>query len=684
MPISKYARWFTSKWTRWIVFAIALLFIFSWPHADLTAELVLLASIPGIVGLALFGLTFWQKARIQIGRLQLRYKTVRHLTGVTAAICLLVPLAQYLGIRVENLYRTELAEKWVQDYRASKAQYRFAVAFTHLDGDQKDHLVGQLMDALAKIDSRLAVSPTVVDRTIAVSGDNPGIGHLEALGIAGDASADMVIWGKANTTANRIAGPIYLTNHGEAVSFSGAYLPGDFKLPDVPPDQLSDVLQMIVATGSAAAMRQMSFPFGDALEPSIKKVRILADNSRNTTNWSSDAQARVYFALGRAMGTSGYELNSRGSIEEAANYFRKALGVWNRDRNPLEWAMTQKSLGATLESLTASNDPKALQGAMDAYRASIAAYQSESDKLDAFGVQYRLGEVLNTMAMRSGSADLIRQAIAANQAAVAGLDERSHLYEWAAAQLSLAESYRILSDQQPTPANNSQAIAAYEAALRVYRRNTMPQMWIDAEEGVAMCLAQRGRLASNREDLERAVSICREVLAMCPRDRNPIVWASAQAMLGHSLRILGESTSNQLSLQQAGEAYQAALSEFSATNNPSNWADVEDGLANTYLTLGKRTQNAFYLHKAVDAFGALLQVYTREQNPRMWAWTKYNQGCALYDLASRENSIPRLKESIESYRAALTAISKEQNPKQWQDTEDNLNTAISQLHDLGG
>ena len=684
MTLPKYARWLTSKWTRRIAFAATLLFVFLWPHTDLTVVLVLLTSIPGLIGLTLWGLSFWHKARVQIGRLQLRYKRVRYVAGVIAVICLLVPFAQYLGLRVENHMHSVWASRWAQYYRASRAQYRFVVAFTHFDGDEKDRVAGALMESLEKIDSRLAVSPDIVNHTIVISGNNPGIGHLEALGIAGDASADMVIWGKADMTSDRVTGPIYLTNHGEETSFSGAYLPGDFKLPDIPSDQLSEVLQMIVATNSATVMHQMSFPFGDALESPIKRVRILADDPRKTSNWSADTQARVYFALGRAMGASGYELNSHDSIEEAANYFKKALGKWDRDHSPLEWAMTQKSLGATLESLTATNDPKALQGAMDAYRASIAAYQSQSDKLDAFGVQYRLGEVLNAMALRSGSADLIQQAIAANQAAAAGLDERSHPYEWAAAQMSLAASYRILSDQESKPDNHSRAIAAYQAALRVYRQDTTPQMWIEAQEGVAMCLLGRGELTSNRKDLERAVSISREVVAVCPRDRNPIVWASAQARLAHSLRGLGELDSNVLLLGQAGGAYQAALSEFTRANNPSDWADAEDGLAETYLALGKKTPSLFYLRQAADAYAALLQVYTREENPRMWAWTKYNQGNALYDVASWENSIPRLKESIESYRAALTVLSKKENPEQWKQTEENLNTALSQMHDLGG
>ena len=69
-------------------FGIALLVVFIWSHARLVTDLVIVTAIPGTIGAIVFGLTFWSKARVQIGRRQLRYKAVRRVAGIVALACL--------------------------------------------------------------------------------------------------------------------------------------------------------------------------------------------------------------------------------------------------------------------------------------------------------------------------------------------------------------------------------------------------------------------------------------------------------------------------------------------------------------------------------------------------------------------------------------------------------------------
>ena len=49
-------------------FGIALLVVFIWSHARLVTDLVIVTAIPGTIGAIVFGLTFWSKGRVQIGR----------------------------------------------------------------------------------------------------------------------------------------------------------------------------------------------------------------------------------------------------------------------------------------------------------------------------------------------------------------------------------------------------------------------------------------------------------------------------------------------------------------------------------------------------------------------------------------------------------------------------------------
>ena len=682
MTLPKYARWLASKWTRRVAFVIALGCAFLWPHADLTAELVLLASIPGVVGLVVFGLTFWQKARIQIGRLQLRYRRVRLVAGLAAVICLLVPFARYLGLRVENHFRTEWSSRRAQYYRASRAQYHFVVAFTHLDGDQNDRLVAQLMETLGKVDSRLAVSPTLINHTIAISGDSPAAGHLQALGFAEDEGADVVIWGRIGPNSSQ-PGPMYMTDYSDETPFSGAYLPTDFKLPDLPVEVAGNLLQLIVASRSAAQMGQLGFDFGDALEPSIKQVQAIADDSSESASWSGDTRARVDFALGVALRISAFETNSQESLKASISMFQKAFSQWTREANPLEWAMTELNLGMALRDQHEGESTDSLHKAIDAYRNALAVYQSRTDKLDTAAVQYEIGWTLEAISDREGNAGLTQQAIEAYRAASLDYDHREHPWAWAAVQVRMAGALGSLARLQDDPALYRKAIETLNGSLEVYERKRMPRKWLAVQFDIADYLAALGKLTRSRKDLRDSIAISRDILDSYPRYHNALVWASAQSMLGEALGILGQLDSSAGELQQAGTAYQAALSELSAAAHRSAWARAQDGLADTYLALGEQTNNRDYLNDAVNAYGELFKVYTRQSNPSAWAWTKNNQGWALYNLSFSEGDAP-LKDSIDHYREALSVLSKDKDARQRQTIQTNLDEALKELQKRGG
>src|SRR5260370_33795015 len=67
---------------------LVLLIVAIWPHSRLVINLVLVTAIPGLIAAIVWLLTFWQKARFQIGRLKLRYKSVRRSAGIATLLCL--------------------------------------------------------------------------------------------------------------------------------------------------------------------------------------------------------------------------------------------------------------------------------------------------------------------------------------------------------------------------------------------------------------------------------------------------------------------------------------------------------------------------------------------------------------------------------------------------------------------
>lgn len=81
---------------------LILLLEFFWPSAGLSVSLAHLAGLIGLAALCLCGLTFWSKARVEIGRRKLRYKAVRLNAGIVACIGLSFIVVQKLSLKLWN------------------------------------------------------------------------------------------------------------------------------------------------------------------------------------------------------------------------------------------------------------------------------------------------------------------------------------------------------------------------------------------------------------------------------------------------------------------------------------------------------------------------------------------------------------------------------------------------------
>ncbi len=413
---------------------------------------------------------------------------------------------------------------------------RVVVAIAHLEGDDGKQLEGRLRDALADLDRRLSITPIILNRTIAVSGRPQGIAHLDALGAVTDVRVDALIWGGAKGVAHPAVGPLSETMFGSDPQFGGAYLPGDFKLPELPADDLCTVLRLIAATQSAEFMQQWNYKFGDALEPLIKQVRAIADDSRKTSGWTADTRARVNLAVGIASSISGIELDSEDSLDTAIAYFQRTQADWTRERDPLEWAMAQQNLGLAQRSLAGQNLQVApLQAAATAYQNALGVYQSRSDRLDSANAQYTLGLTFERIGRHETGVESLRKAEDYYRAAVNGFDARYYPISRAATQLNLGNLLRVVALRDGNTKEFGEAIAANREALKVDHKRSEPIMWAAAEGQLAQSLDDLGEATSNRDDLKQSIALSRQILDGYPRERAPVEWAQIQINLGITL-----------------------------------------------------------------------------------------------------------------------------------------------------
>lgn len=662
-----------------------------WPHSRLIVDLVFITAIPGTIAAIVWSLTFWPKARVQIGRLKLRYKVVRRTAGIAALTCLPFLLLQQASIYFQgpNVLRElppEVADATAPYPKLAEWKIRVVVAIAHLEGDDGQKIEGQLRDALADIDPRLHVTPVILNRTIAVSGRPQGIAHLDALEAVTGVRVESLIWGGVKGDSNGAVGPLYATKFSDYPQFGGAFLPGDFKLPALPPDDLCKVLRLIVATDSAEFMVRYKIRFGDSLETVIREVTAIVNDPRKSAGWSADTRARMNLILGIANRTSGVERKSKDSLNAAVAYFQRTLNDWTRDRDPLEWAMTQRNLADALGQLFGLDWHDApLHPAMTAYQNALAIYQSRSDRLDSAHVQLGLASGYEIIGRYEPGRENVSRAVDHYRAAIDGFDPHTYPDDWADAQLKLANALRVLAFWDKGTKTLEDAMAANRAALTVYSKQDAPLRWAAAQGQLAECLNQLGQETSNPDDFRKSISILRQVLNGYPRAHAPSEWSALQSAFGDALMGLydfDQKSGNEYP-QQAAIAYRASLEELTLQDNPIGWATAKQGLGNALEELGHNNSDSSSLNQAIDAYNDSLKVFKSDREPLQWATVKYEQGEALEYLGELGSGIQYLQQAVQTYREALAALPEDGPPEMRKDIQESLNDALEDLHQRG-
>jgi tetratricopeptide (TPR) repeat protein len=662
-------------------YLVLLVAVMIWPRASLVASIVMLTAIPGLLSAALWGLTFWSRARVQIGRMKFRYKDVRRLSATIAIGLLPFLLVQRASIHLRGP-SAPATESEVMNAPRTVERIRFVVVIAHLDGDSDKRVETQLMTSLSGLDPRFGVTPLILNRVIAPKGQGAGVGHLEALGLAADVGAKVLIWGRS---ASPEIGPLFETVAGHDPQFGGAYLPGDFKLPQLRLDDLGAVLGLMVAAQSALQMQQYDVKFGNALEGLIARVRALADDPKKTSTWSSDTRARVNLTLAIAMTASANETKSDATFIRAQSYLERAVADWSRTDSPLEWAMAQRNLSGNLRQIsyrTLQLEP-ALQ-AIAGFKAVLPLYASKGDRLDIGATQIELGRALELAATYQPGEESLTQAVETYRAAAKELDPRFYPTSWASAKAGLGRALTTLSVRRGKDAGFGEAIAAQKEALKIFSTNVGLVAWSVTAGALAQTYAVMGEQTSDREALRRAIALNRQILKVFKPEHNPDTWASLQFSLATVLSDLGQLDSDVELLQQSGAAYRSGLGRLSRDRYPMSWAMAEQGLGNTLSDLGETTSDTYYFEQAVAAYDQALTVYKPERDPSGWAWVKYNKAGALFDLGVRQSGVKYLSESVATYRSALTVLSRDQEPDQWNKIQENLGQALDELHKRGG
>jgi tetratricopeptide (TPR) repeat protein len=115
----------------------------------------------------------------------------------------------------------------------------------------------------------------------------------------------------------------------------------------------------------------------------------------------------------------GDEFGDNGALNRAIELHREALELAPRERVPLDWAMTQSSLGNALLTLGERESGTArLEEAVTAYRAALEERTRDRVPLDWATTQSNLGIALSTLGERESGTARLNEAVAAYRAAL--------------------------------------------------------------------------------------------------------------------------------------------------------------------------------------------------------------------------------------------------------------------------
>jgi tetratricopeptide (TPR) repeat protein len=330
-------------------------------------------------------------------------------------------------------------------------------------------------------------------------------------------------------------------------------------------------------------------------------------------------------------------------------------------------------LRALLEEIVRLRRPSEMPRQVELCERALGMIERENNPVLWAALQ---GELANALAQNplGNRAENLEKAIHHFQQALEVYTRQAYPEQWATLQNNLGNAYleRIQGERAE---NLEQAIFHYQQALEVYTRQAYPEQWAATQNNLGNAYLERIR-GERAENLEQAIFHYQQALDVYTRQAYPEQWATTQNNLGNAYleRIRGERAEN---LEQAIFHYRQALEVRTRQAYPEQWAMTQNNLGNAYLERirGERAEN---LEQAIFHFQQALDVYTRQAYPEQWATTQNNLGEA-YRNRIRGERAENLEQAIFHYQQALDVYTRQAYPVECRQTARNLgNLAFEQ------
>jgi tetratricopeptide (TPR) repeat protein len=568
------------------------------------------------------------RANLPAGTLSLYESLIQF---VPLSILLAITTALLIGWLVWKSSTWWLNWAWVQKCRSSASRRalpkaeKFSIAIAILEGDEKDIVRTQLLDALRDL---VGMDALRFDRqTNLVAADNPRIAeaenHKKAQSWLVESKAHVLIWGQIMSASGPQTSTLRLHFTTRDTEETGSIRLAEqqvFEFPVIASEPLAAVVrsQVLAQLGKF----QPSHPVAEALQVEITLLQNLVDA------WPKGSErAAMQGSLGSAWQTVGLQTGQALALQNSITAYREALKELTRERVPLDWAAIQNNLGGALRVLgVRENGTARLEEAVVAFQEALKERTREVAPMSWAATQNNLGNVLSALGSRDNN------------------------------------SIRII-----------EATTAYKEALKVYTCERAPLNWAATKCNLGANLRIFGERAKNSEILKESVTAYQDALKVYTRKDTPLNWATTKHNLGNVLRVLGEKENNMEFLEAAITALQEALKVRTQVNVPLDWAMTQNSIGATFRSIYTRSRNPHKLQAAVNAYEEALKERRRDRVPLDWAATQNNLGSALCALGIQENDVERFDAAVIAYKYALSEYEKQNNSYYWGVVKRNIN-----------
>ena len=389
----------------------------------------------------------------------------------------------------------------------------------------------------------------------------------------------------------------------------------------------------------------------------------LVQRDQNPVLWASLHGAMAAGLAGACRGRYTEEL-----FTKVRTAYEAALTVYTPDATPAIWGQTWRNIGATYMGAAQSGigDPRQMiEAAIAAYQQSIRIPFDQQEASLWLSAQRELGRALGIAAAWRGPRAHVDSALAYS-AALTHVDREAQPEMWAVLKLLCGSAL----NESGVVDVSEDAIRACEDALEILRVETHAADWAEAQ--LILGGLYRTRRAGRRdENLERATASLDRALQVYTREHAPQQWLRAHYHRGpaYVFRIHGDRREN---LERAIESLQIAIDATPADREPAAWASLVVTLGQAFMDRveGDRQEN---LEIAIRVLESGLGVLS--PSPAL-SWTL---GHRLLGLAYLERQGGDRQDNVERAIAALTtgaaSLQPSENPQAWAEIQANLGEA---------